>query len=67
MPDDLGFRGKAKTDLQTFDLAGLDFVEVVVAAHQEQPDLHVLDCACVIALFGGEYEGLHRLLQRHIQ
>ena len=45
-------------------LAGLDLVELVVAAHQQQPDRGLQHVVAGIVGVGGEHQRLHRALQR---
>ena len=62
MFNNFGFGGKAKTIFQTGYLAGLDFVQVMVATQQQQPDLR----GRIILLYR-QHNRLDRLLQRHTQ
>ena len=53
---DLGQGGEAKAGVETGHLADLDFIHVMVAAQQQQPDLGLDDLACSVRLVGGQYQ-----------
>ena len=63
---DLGQRGEPEAG-QTGDLADLDFVHVVVAAQQQQPDPGFEHFAGAAHLVGGQHQGLDGALQRQAQ
>ncbi len=64
---DLGGGREAEATLQAVDLAGLDLVQVVIAAHQQQPHLRLDDRAVLVELVGGQHQRLDRLRQRQLQ
>ena len=66
MIDDLSFRGEAET-CETSDFSCLHLIERMITAHEQQPNLGFDDFAFVVALIGGEHEGFHGRLQRHIE
>ena len=67
MVDDFGLGGEAVALVQSGQLAGLDFVHVVVAAQQQQPDLAADDLPFVIGFVGGQHQRFDGGLQWHAQ
>ncbi|MPN05323.1 hypothetical protein SDC9_152573 [bioreactor metagenome] len=65
--DDFGFGGEAESGFQAVDLASLDFVEFMVAAHQQQPYRTLDDLAVLIGLVAGQYQRFDRRLQWYRQ
>ena len=63
---DFGQGGKPEIR-QAGQLAHLDFVHVVVAPQQQQPDLGLGDFALLVHDIGGQHQGLDGALQRHRQ
>ena len=57
---DLGGGRESKTTVQTGNFAGLDVVQCMVAAHQQQPDGHLRDVTGLVFFFGGQHQRLDR-------
>ncbi len=64
---DLRRRGEAEAAIEAGQLAGLDFVERVVAANEQQPDHRLGRLALVILAVGREDERLHGPCQRQAE
>ena len=58
---------KRKPSFRPGDLAGLDLVQAVVAAHQQQPDRGLDDVAGLVLVVGGQHQRLHGARQRQAQ
>ena len=64
---DLRLGGEPESVLQSAQLAGLDLVQFVVAADQQQPDLQTGHLAAGIPAVDGEYDRLDRAFERHAE
>ena len=60
-------RGKAKTCLKPRQLTDFDFVHVVVAAHQQQPNLAFNDFTFIVGVICRQHQRLDRGGQGHAQ
>ena len=61
-------RHSGKTEIgQAVELAHLDFVHVMVAAQEQQPDLGLGDIALVVLAIGGQHQRFDGRGQRHVQ
>ena len=67
MRHDFGLGRKTEALIQPRHLAGLDFVHVVIAAQQQQPDLGVDDFARLVGLICCQHQRFDRGLQWHTQ
>ena len=63
---DLGQRGEPEAG-QAGDLAHFDFIHVVIAAQQQQPDPGLEDSARSVQFVGGQHQGLDGALQWQAQ
>ena len=59
--------GKAKAFVKAGQLAHFHLVHVVVAAHQQQPNLRLQHLALVVQVVGGQHQGFDSLRERQAQ